>query len=124
MSSMYLLSLTNSPKPKVFNSQYIRKILAILTFEKLKFSYKALTLCVTNVLHCTMCHMCHKPKHLCLTSLILECHLVPATILMKGRGNSLKISCFSHTVKNTLKPLLSGQHAHQRRPQSQTSLGV
>lgn len=60
-------------------------------------------------------------QHLYLTSLLVEC---PATILMKGRGNSLKINCFGHTVRNTLNPLLSGQHAHQRRPHPQTSLGV
>lgn len=42
---------------------------------------------------------------------------------MKGRENSLKINCFSHTLKNTVGPLLSGQHTHSSNThrQAQTS---
>lgn len=47
--------------------------------------------------------------------------LVPSnnSPLMKGRGNSLKINCFSHTVKHTLGPLLSGKYAQQVSPHNQ-----
>lgn len=49
-------------------------------------------------------------QSLCVTSLHVGCLLLPKTTLMKGRGNSLEINCFSHThgVKHTLIPLLSG----------------
>lgn len=30
-----------------------------------------------------------------------ERHFLPATILMKGRGNGTEINCFGHTLKNT-----------------------